>query len=165
MAAARGAAEPGPSDDVLVDWVEVRCSACGQQHHRTRRGTAMMGRLQIWLGVGLMVLVSGPVLADGDAVAGKKVFNKCKACHVADAETNRVGPYLKGVIGRPAGTVEGFKYSTAMKDSGIVWDEATIAEYIVNPKAYVPGNKMAFPGLKKEADIANLIAYLEEANQ
>ena len=125
----------------------------------------MMRRLQIWLGVGLMMLVGGPVLAAGDAAAGKKVFNKCKACHVVDAEKNRVGPYLKGVIGRPAGTVEGFKYSTAMKDSGIVWDEVTFAEYIADPKAYVPGNKMAFPGLKKAADIENLIAYLEEANQ
>lgn len=125
----------------------------------------MMRQLQIWLGVGFMMLVSGTVLADGDAVAGKKVFNKCRACHVVDAEKSRVGPYLKGVIGRQAGTVEGFKYSGAMKDSGIVWDEVTIAEYVTDPKGYLPGNKMAFPGLKKEADVENLIAYLQEASQ
>jgi cytochrome c len=84
---------------------------------------------------------------------------------VVDAEKNRVGPYLKGVMGRQAGMVEGFKYSGAMKDSGIVWDEVTIGEYVADPKGYVPGNKMAFPGLKKEADIANLMAYLQEATQ
>jgi len=124
-----------------------------------------MRRFQIWLGVGFLLLGSGPVLADGDPVAGKKVFNKCKACHVVDAEKSRVGPYLKGVIGRPAGTVEGFQYSGAMKDSGIVWNEVTIAEYVTDPKGYLPGNKMAFPGLKKEEDVENLIAYLHEAAQ
>ncbi len=70
-----------------------------------------------------------------------------------------------GVIGRPAGTAEGFKYSDAMKNSGIVWSEETIAEYIADPKAYVPGNRMAFPGLKKQEDIKNLIAYLKEELQ
>ena len=124
-----------------------------------------MRRLQIWLGVGFLLLGSGTVLADGDPAAGKKVFNKCRACHVVDAEKNRVGPYLKGVMGRPAGAVESFTYSSAMTDSGIVWDEATIAEYVADPKGYIPGNKMAFPGLKKEADVENLIAYLQEATQ
>jgi cytochrome c2 len=100
-----------------------------------------------------------------DPAAGAKVFNKCKACHVLDEDKNRVGPYLHGVIGRPAGTAEGFKYSSAMKDSGIVWSEETIAEYVADPKGYVPGNRMAFPGLKKQEDIANLLAYLQEATQ
>ena len=125
----------------------------------------MMRRFQVWLGVGFLLLGSGPVLADGDAAAGKKVFNKCRACHEVDAEKNRVGPYLTGVIGRPAGTVEGFKYSDAMKGSGITWDEVTIAEYVADPKGYIPGNKMAFPGVKKEADVENLVAYLQEATQ
>lgn len=112
-----------------------------------------------------LLLGSGQALAQGDAAAGKKVFNKCRACHVVDEEKNRIGPTLHGVIGRPAGTVEGFKYSSAMKDSGIVWDETTIAEYVADPKAYVPGNKMMFAGLKDQEDIANLLAYLEEASQ
>ena len=112
---------------------------------------------------GALTLASGAALAAGDAAAGKKVFNKCKACHVVDAEKNRVGPYLLGVFGRTAGAVEGFKYSDAMKDSGIVWDETTIGEYLMDPKGYIPKNRMAFVGLKKEEDVANVIAYLEEA--
>jgi len=120
--------------------------------------------MQVLLSVAFATLVSGPLLAqEGDPAAGEKVFNKCKACHVLDEERNRVGPYLLGVIGRPAGTAEGFTYSPAMKDSGIVWDEVTIAEYVTDPKAYIPGNRMAFPGLKKPEDVTNLMAYLKEA--
>lgn len=123
----------------------------------------MMRRMQVWLSVGFVALASSAVVAqEGDPAAGAKVFNKCKACHVVDAETNRVGPYLHGVFGRPAGTAEGFKYSSAMKDSGIVWSDETITEYIADPKAFVPGNRMAFPGLKKPEDITNLLAYLHE---
>ncbi len=122
--------------------------------------------MQALLASALLALAGGPALAqEGDPAAGEKVFNKCKACHVPDEEKNRVGPYLLGIFGRPAGTAEGFTYSPAMKDSGIVWDEETIAEYLADPKSYVPGNRMAFPGLKKEEDIANLLAYLEEATQ
>ena len=103
---------------------------------------------------------------DGDAAAGKKVFNKCRACHDAEAEKNKVGPHLVGVIGRTAGSLESFasKYSDAMKEAGaagLVWDETTLAEYLKNPKEKIPGNKMAFPGLKVDADIANVIAYLK----
>ena len=108
-------------------------------------------------------LVSAPALAQ-DAAAGKKVFAKCMACHDAKAEKNKVGPHLVGVIGRTAGTVEKFKYSPAMTaagEGGLVWDEAKIAEYLKKPKEFVDGNKMAFPGLKKDEDIANVIAYLK----
>lgn len=100
-------------------------------------------------------------LAEGDAAAGEKVFKKCKACHVVDSEKNRLGPHLVGIIGRASGSVEGFKYSKAMQAAGITWDETTIAEYLADPKGYVPKNKMAFPGLKKEEDRANVIAYLK----
>jgi cytochrome c2 len=123
----------------------------------------MMRRMQVWLSVGFVALASGSVVAqEGDPAAGAKVFNKCKACHVLDEEKNRVGPYLHGVFGRPAGSVEGFKYSSAMKDSGIVWSDETITEYVSDPKGFVPGNRMAFPGLKKPEDISNLLAYLHE---
>jgi cytochrome c len=126
----------------------------------------MTRRMQVLLGFAAMALASGPVLAqEGDPAAGEKVFNKCRACHVLDEERNRVGPYLQGIFGRPAGTAEGFNYSPAMKDSGIVWDEQTIAEYVADPRAYVPGNRMAFPGLKDQEDIDNLLAYLKEATQ
>jgi len=109
------------------------------------------------------MLVSGQSWAQ-DAAAGEKVFNKCKACHSTDGK-NKVGPTLKGLFGRTAGTHEGFKYSTAMIDAGkggLVWDEAHFAEYIKDPKAKVPGTKMAFAGLKKDDEIANLIAYLKQ---
>lgn len=101
---------------------------------------------------------------EGDAAAGKKVFNKCRACHDAEAEKNKVGPHLVGIVGRPAASVEGFAYSDNMKElaaAGLVWDEAKLAEYLANPKAMVPKGKMAFPGLKESADIANVIAYLK----
>ncbi|MEZ5933040.1 MAG: cytochrome c family protein [Alphaproteobacteria bacterium] len=111
----------------------------------------------------ILALASTAAVADGDAERGKKVFNKCKSCHVVDAEKNKVGPHLVGIIGRPAGAAEGFKYSDAMANSGITWDEATIAAYIADPKGYVKGNKMAFAGLKKEDDIADVVAYLKEA--
>jgi len=110
------------------------------------------------------VLAMVPARAEGDAAAGKKVFNKCMACHDAVNDKSKVGPSLHNVVGRKAGTFEGFKYSDAMKkagEGGLVWDEANLAEYIHDPKAKVPGNKMAFPGLKAEADVANVIAYLK----
>jgi cytochrome c len=105
--------------------------------------------------------VTGPALADGDADKGAKVFNKCKACHVADEAKNKVGPSLHGVFGRKAGTVEGFKYSDAMKEADVVWSEETIAEYVKKPKDFIPGNKMSFAGLKKDDQIEDLIAFLK----
>lgn len=105
-------------------------------------------------------------MAEGDPTAGEKVFKKCKACHVVDKEKNRLGPHLIGLFGRTSGTVEGFasKYSKAMKEAAIVWDEATLDEYLADPKGYIPKNKMAFRGLPKEDDRANVIAYLKEAS-
>lgn len=99
----------------------------------------------------------------GDAEKGAKVYRKCKTCHVIDSEKNRAGPHQVGIIGRPAGVVDGFKYSKAMAESGLVWDVATIDGYLENPRKFLPGNKMAFPGLKKEQDRKDVIAYLLEA--
>lgn len=115
------------------------------------------------LGALLTVGYSAPVLAAGDAAAGEKVYRKCRACHVVDKEQNRVGPHLVGIFGRTAGTVEGFRYSKAMVESGIVWDEVTIAAYLQDPKGYIKGNRMAFAGLRKEVDVVNIIAYMKEA--
>ena len=112
----------------------------------------------------LLGLIAGSALS-ADVKKGKKVFNKCKACHVADKEKNKVGPHLVGMFGRKAGTVEGFKYSKAMKDSGIEWSAETLTQYLKKPKDYVPGTKMVFAGLKKDSQIADLIAYLEEATK
>ena len=105
--------------------------------------------------------VSGGAYA-GDADAGKKVFNKCKACHTVNAGgKNRVGPNLHGVVGRAAGAVEGFKYSKAMADSGVTWTEDQLDAYLENPRKAMKGTKMAFPGLKKADDRANVIAYIQ----
>ena len=109
--------------------------------------------------LGCAVLSSGNAFA-GDAEAGKKVFKKCKACHYAAKEKNKTGPHLVNLIGREAGSIEGFKYSKAMKASGIIWDEETLTAYLRAPKKYVKGTKMAFAGLRKDADIENIIAYL-----
>ena len=119
-------------------------------------------RFTVWLLAGLFAVGSNVALA-ADAEKGKKVFNKCKACHFADKDKNKVGPHLVGIFGRPAGSLEGFKYSDSLKESGIVWDEASMDEYITDPKAMVPNGKMAFVGLKKEEDRADVIAYLMEA--
>ncbi|MFO1151798.1 MAG: cytochrome c family protein [Alsobacter sp.] len=98
-----------------------------------------------------------------DAAAGEKVFLKCKACHqIGEGAKNAVGPVLNGVVGRHSGSVEGYNYSDANKNSGLTWDEATLKEYLKNPKAKVPGTKMIFPGLPNEADIDNVIAYLKQ---
>ncbi|WP_225772931.1 cytochrome c family protein [Inquilinus sp. Marseille-Q2685] len=101
--------------------------------------------------------------AAGDAAKGKQVFAKCQACHSMDAGTNKLGPSLHGVVGRTSGTLEGFKYSDAMKNAHLTWDDATLDKYLANPKTLVPGTKMVFPGLPKEEDRLAVIAYLKEA--
>ena len=115
------------------------------------------------LSIAFAIGSAGPALA-GDIEAGAKVFKKCKACHVVDKEKNRTGPHLVNLFGRTAGSLEGYKYSKAMKASGIVWDEETLAGYLRAPKKYVKGTKMIFVGLKKDADIENIIAYLKSPN-
>lgn len=94
--------------------------------------------------------------------AGRQIFQqRCAACHVPTAEQNRVGPHLVGIFGRPAGTVEGFRYSDAMRGSGIVWTEETMVEYLRAPRDYIPGNRMAFAGLARDADIQAVLSYLQ----
>jgi cytochrome c len=112
-----------------------------------------------------MPLFAGHALADGDAAKGKKVFNKCRTCHNADVEKNKIGPHLVGLFGRQAGAVEDFRYSDAMKESAIVWDEETLEDYLKDPKGYIPGNKMPFAGIRKDDELDDLIAYLEEATK
>ena len=112
------------------------------------------------------VLAATPVMAEGDAGAGENVFKKCKACHaVGDDAKNKSGPILNGIVGATAGAVEGFKYSKAImakNEEGFVWDEESLAEFLEKPKKYLPKTKMAFAGLKKEEDRANVIAYLAQ---
>jgi cytochrome c len=108
-------------------------------------------------------LISAGMASAADPVAGQKSFAVCKACHqVGETAKNVIGPKLNGIVGKAAGTDAAFKYSDAMKNSGLTWDEATLAEYLKNPKAKVPGTKMAFAGLKDDTKIADVIAYLNQ---
>ncbi|MDH3230328.1 MAG: cytochrome c family protein [Alphaproteobacteria bacterium] len=111
--------------------------------------------------VAALAAFSAPALADGDADAGKKVFNKCKACHTLAEGKNKVGPSLFGVLGKSAASVQGFKYSKALKESGLTWDEETLEKFLTKPKDLVPGTRMAFAGLKKDDDIENVVAYIK----
>lgn len=105
----------------------------------------------------------GTARAAGDAAAGEKVFLKCRACHqIGEGAKDAVGPVLNGVVGRKAGTYPGYSYSDANKNSGLTWDEATLKEYLKNPRAKVPGTKMIFAGLTKDEDIDDVIAYLKQ---
>ena len=111
------------------------------------------------LGFGLSVTSA---FASGDVAAGEKVFKKCKACHVVNKKQNRTGPHLVNIFGRTAGSLDGYKkYSKAMKNSGITWDEEKLNSYLKNPKKYIKGTRMAFVGLKKDTDRANVIAYMK----
>jgi cytochrome c len=109
-----------------------------------------------------LAALSGHAMAQ-DAAAGEAVFKQCRACHAVGPDAHTlVGPVLNGLDGRKAGTIAGFDYSPANKNSGIIWSEATFKEYIPNPIAKIPGTKMAFVGIKKEKDIADLWAYLKQ---
>ena len=111
--------------------------------------------------LGLGLVSGGSALAEGDAEAGAKIFNRCKSCHILAGPAKRMGPTLECVIGRTSGAVEGYRYSKAMTGAGIVWNHDTLAEFLTNPRAAVPGTKMAFPGVKNETQLEDLLAYLE----
>ena len=128
--------------------------------------------MQRWAGAVAAVIVgtaglAGPAFAEGDAAKGQRVFNtQCRTCHKVEKDASSpVGPSLHGLFGRKSGTLAGFEYSDAMKKADITWDEATLAEYLKDPKAKVPGTKMAFVGLKNPAQLEDLVAYLKEATK
>src|SRR4030088_1173292 len=105
---------------------------------------------------------TGVTLAQ-DVEAGESSFKKCLPCHdIGDDARNKVGPLLNGLAGRKSGTVEGFSYSDANKNSGLTWDEATFRDYIKDPRAKIPGTKMIYPGLKDEQKTSDLLAYLKQ---
>ncbi len=118
-------------------------------------------RCVVYLVLGFLSLTVSA--AAQDAANGEKVFAQCRACHqVGPTAKNAVGPVLNGLFGRQAGTVEGYTYSPANKNSGLTWDEATFREYIKDPRGKVPGTKMVYAGLKDEQRITDLIAYLKQ---
>jgi cytochrome c len=119
------------------------------------------GRMRV-LVLGAAVFAIDPAHAQ-DAASGEKIFTQCKACHqIGENAKNAVGPVLNGLFGRKAGMIEGYSYSSANKNSGITWDEATFREYIKDPKAKIPGTKMTFPGLKDPKQIDDVVAYLKQ---
>lgn len=105
---------------------------------------------------------TGAATADDKASQGEKVFKRtCGACHALEPGKNRVGPTLAGVVGRKAASVDGFKYSDPMTKSGVTWTEENLHKYLADPKGFIPGNKMAFAGLRKEEEREAVIDYLE----
>ena len=114
-----------------------------------------------------IALAASPALAQ-DAKKGERVFKRCAACHNVDTDKNKVGPHLMGIIGREAGAVDGFKYSSALMkkaEEGLEWTKENLDAYLESPKKFIPRGTMAFAGLRKEDDRANVIAYLEDAGK
>ena len=123
--------------------------------------------LPLFRGVVMVLAVlchAGGAMA-GDVSKGKRVFNKCKACHHISKQKNKVGPHLVDVLGRAAGSIDGYKYSKAIRTSGIIWDENTLDGYLKNPKKFLRGTKMAFVGLKKKKDRDDVVAYLKSLSE
>ena len=114
---------------------------------------------------GMVALAATPALAEADPAKGERVYKKCAICHVLEGNKKKPGPSLAGIFGRQAGTFDGFRFSKAMKESGITWTPEALDEFLVNPRKHVAGTKMAFPGVKKAQDREDLIAFLLEATQ
>ena len=117
-----------------------------------------------------VVLIFAATMAlaqSGDATRGERLFNQqCKACHTVEkGGRNGIGPNLFGIFGQKAAAVEGFSFSEAMQKSGIVWDDKTMADYLKDPKARVPDGKMVYAGLKQQAQLDDMVAYLRKATQ
>jgi cytochrome c len=112
-----------------------------------------------------LLLLSGAARADGDATRGEARFQDCAACHKLEAGANNVGPTLHGIFTRKAGEIADFRYSPAIKRSGIVWTPETLDKFITDPQALVPGNRMPYAGMANASDRADLIAYLIKASQ
>ncbi len=110
-----------------------------------------------------LVAAGGAVAQDAHEVEeGQKIFKRvCFTCHTTDAGKNKIGPSLRGVVGRKAGTAPGFAYSSAMKDANVTWDDQALDKYLADPKKFIPGNKMPYAGVKKEDERKDVIAYLE----
>jgi len=133
---------------------------------KQEQGKTLLARV----GIAAFVLAASVTMttganAAGDPALGEKVFKKCKTCHmIGEGAKSKQGPLLNGIIDRPAGTVEKFRYSKALKAKaaeGLVWDEASLAAYLKAPRKFIPKGKMAFAGLRKEKDVVNLLAYLK----
>lgn len=121
------------------------------------------------LSVGFAATSAPAQAPQGDPEAGERVFARCRACHNIDNEQNKIGPTLMNLWGRQAGSLEGYSYSDGMvaygEEQGIVWNDETLMEYLIDPRGHVQGTKMAFAGLKDEQDRADVIAYMKQFSE
>ena len=121
----------------------------------------MMTRTMVWAALALAASAAGGQAQD--VAGGEQSFKKCLPCHaIGPGAKNKIGPVLNGLDGRKSGTIEGFSYSDANKNSGITWSEATFKDYIKDPRAKIPGTKMVFPGIKNDKETADLWSYLSQ---
>jgi len=124
-----------------------------------------MRMIKLTIAVFALSSLLAPAFADGDATRGEAHFKECTACHKLAAGANEVGPSLHGLFSRKAGELTDFRYSPAMKRSGVTWTAESIDKYLTDPQAFIPGNRMPFAGISNAADRADLIAYLQKATQ
>jgi len=125
----------------------------------------MSGKMRGTILIVALVFAAGAARADGDAARGEKRFEECATCHTLERGLNNVGPSLYGVVGRKAGEIADFRYSPAMKRSGITWTAQTLDMFIADPQKEVPGNRMPFAGMPDAGDRADLLAYLQKATK
>ena len=112
--------------------------------------------------IGMIIIILTVSIANtADTVKGKKVFKKCVACHSLQEGKNKIGPSLYNLLGRKAGSVDGYKYSKAMKNSGVVWNEESLDKFLTKPRKFIPKTKMSFRGIKKKSLRDDIISYLK----
>ena len=129
------------------------------------KATCIVLAAAIVAGAGAVVLTGAEAAIAQDSETGKTSFAKCLACHaVGQGAKNKLGPALNGLAGRKAGAAAGYQYSPALKNASFAWDQSSFADFMQNPRTKVPGNKMAFAGMKDKAEIASLWAYLQQFN-
>ena len=109
----------------------------------------------------ILIILTVSIANTADTVKGKKVFKKCVACHSLQEGKNKIGPSLYNLLGRKAGSVEGYKYSKAMKNSGVVWDEESLDKFLTKPRKFIPKTKMSFRGIKKKSLRDDLISFFK----
>jgi cytochrome c len=125
----------------------------------------MSGKVRGAILIVALVLATGAARADGDAARGEMRFVECATCHTLERGVSSVGPSLFGIFGRKAGEIADFRYSPAMKKSGITWTTQTLDAYVADPQKEVPGNRMPFAGMPDAGERADLIAYLMKASK